>query len=125
MLVLVCLFEHLPAGILRLCSVICMGVQSIPNSRIPEYKLFSTQCKAYIVWDLCDFLPLPVIIWLFIAKPGENAWQGKDAFCFLGLAPALMDRVNRLSGNAARTLCASELSSSSGTRGWHVKIKAN
>lgn len=58
-----------------------------------------------------------MILWLFIAKPGENAWQGKDASCFLGFAPTLMDRVNRLLGNAARTLCASELSSSSGTRG--------
>lgn len=87
MLVLVCLFGHLPAGILCLYAVICMAVQSTPNSQIPECKLFYTQCKAYIVQNLCDFLPLPVL--LFIAKPGDNGRQDKDASSFLRLAPAL------------------------------------
>lgn len=77
-----------------------------------------------MVCDLCDFIPLPVVLWLFIAKL-EKSWQGKDASCFLRLAAAVMGNANRLSGNAARTLSASELSRSSGSSGWHVKIKAN
>lgn len=123
MLAMICLFEHLPAAIVGLCSMICMGVQIITKSQIPEVKLFPTQCKVHIVWDLCDFLLLSVILWLFIAKPGKNGWQAKDDSCFLKLAPALMD--NDTFRNAARTLCASELSRSSRSRGWHVKIKAN
>lgn len=94
MLTIIFLFEHLPAGIVCLCFLICMVVQIINKSQIPEVKLFSTQCKAYIVWNLHYFLPLSVILWLFRAKPGENGWQGKDKACFLKLAPALMDSVN-------------------------------
>lgn len=119
MLTMIFLFECLPAGIECLCSVICMGVHIVTKSQIPEVRLFSTQCKAYIIWDLHYFLPLSVILWL-----RENGWQGKDDSCFLKLAPALMDSVNTF-GNASRTLCASELSRSSRSRGWHVKIKAN
>lgn len=66
--------------------VVCMGVQIITKSQIPEVKLFSTQCKACIVWDLYYFLPLSVTLWLFRAKPGENGW--KDYSCFHKLAPA-------------------------------------
>lgn len=129
MLVLVCLFEHLPAGILCLCAVICMAVQSTPNSQIPECKLFSTQCKAYIVQNLCDFLPLPVAV----HSKAWRQWPARQRCLFLSqisscleLKPGcLMDSINRLPGNTARTLCASELSRSSGSRGWHVKIKAN
>lgn len=98
MLAMIYLFEHLPAAIVGLCSLICMGVQIITKSQIPEVKLFSTQCKVHIVWDLCDFLLLSVILWLFIAKPGKNGWQGKDDSCFLKLAPALMDNDNTPSG---------------------------
>lgn len=56
MLTMIFLFEHLPAGIVCLCSVICMGVQIITKSQIPEAKLFSTQCKTYVGIYIISFL---------------------------------------------------------------------
>lgn len=71
------------------------GYLSIPRSQIPEFMLlFSTHCKAYVVWYLRDILPLPVILWQFISKLGENCWQDKDVSCLLRLALALMGGVD-------------------------------
>lgn len=82
MLRMIFLFEPLPAGIVCLCSVICMGVQIVTKSQIPEVRLFSIQCKADIVCDLHNFLPPSVILWLLEQSLERMAGKVKMTLVF-------------------------------------------